>query len=175
MNNERWVGAAVSPVLRLWMWVSELMATAGLFHRELQGGCALGVGHRGVIVGNPPLLWLRKGVPEWRLSLCQGGGQAWAHRPSWYLSATWQALSMSCYCWVPPSQFVKGNSVTMSGRDTLRPWERPSSVVAAYTVVCTYAAHISSPLSPDLDLDRYRLSPNKNVMKTSKTPSKHIG
>ena len=63
-----------------------------------------------------PSLWLRKAVPDWRLPLCQGGGQAWAHRPSWYLLATWQALNMSCYCLVPPSQFVKGNSVTRPGR-----------------------------------------------------------
>lgn len=35
------------------MWVSELMETAGLLHKELQGGCALGTGHRGVIIGNP--------------------------------------------------------------------------------------------------------------------------
>lgn len=45
--------SAVPPALRLWMWVIELMGTAGLLHKELQGGCALGTGHRGVIVGNP--------------------------------------------------------------------------------------------------------------------------
>lgn len=92
-----------------------------------------------------PLLWLRKAVPEWRLSLCQGRGQAWAHRPSWYLSATWQVLNMSCYCFVLPSQFVKGNSVKVLGRVMLRPWERPSSVVSAFLVVCTYTVHIASP------------------------------
>lgn len=37
------------------MWVSEPMETAGLLHKELQGGCALGTGHRGVIIGNPLL------------------------------------------------------------------------------------------------------------------------
>lgn len=45
--------SAVSPVLRLWMWVSELMETAGLLHKELQGGCTLGTVNRGVIIGNP--------------------------------------------------------------------------------------------------------------------------
>lgn len=124
--------------LRSWHWAS------GRDHRE------------------SPSLWLRKAVPDWRLPLCQGGGQAWAHRPLWYLLATWQALNMSCYCLVPPSQFVKGNSVTKPGRETLRPWERPSSVVSAYTVVCTYTVHTSSPLSPDWDLNRYcRLIRNK--------------
>lgn len=70
-----------------------------------------------------PSPWLQKAVPDWSLPLCQGGGQAWAHRPSWYLLATWQALNMSCYCSVPPSQFVKGNSVTRPGMETLRPFK----------------------------------------------------
>lgn len=35
------------------MWVSDLMETAGLLHKEPQGGCAPGTGHRGVIEGNP--------------------------------------------------------------------------------------------------------------------------
>lgn len=35
------------------MWVSELMETAGLLHKNLQGGCNLGTGNRGVILGNP--------------------------------------------------------------------------------------------------------------------------
>lgn len=69
-----------------------------------------------------PSLWLRKAVPDCRLPPCQGGGQAWAHRPSWYLSATWQVLNMSCYCFVLASQFVKANSVTAPGKETLRPW-----------------------------------------------------
>lgn len=47
--------SVVPPVLRLWMWVSELIETAGLLHKELQGGCTLGTGHRGVIIGNPLL------------------------------------------------------------------------------------------------------------------------
>lgn len=104
-----------------------------------------------------PSLWLRKAVPDWRLPLCQGGGQAWAHRPLWYLSATWQALNMSCYCLVPPpSQFVRGNSVSISRVGKLRPWERPCSVVSA----CTYTVHTSSPLSPEW-------SETKTVMITS--------
>lgn len=70
-----------------------------------------------------PSLWLQKAVPDWSLPLCQGGGQAWAHRPLWYLLATWQALNMSCYCSVPPSQFVNGNSVTRPGKEALRPFK----------------------------------------------------
>lgn len=49
---ELWESAG-PPVIRLCMWVSELMGTAGLLHKELQGGCALGTRHRGVIAGNP--------------------------------------------------------------------------------------------------------------------------
>lgn len=45
--------SAVPPGLRLGMWVSEPMETAGLLHQELQGSCALGIRHRGVIIGNP--------------------------------------------------------------------------------------------------------------------------
>lgn len=47
--------SAVPPVLRLRIWVSELMETAGLLQGDLRGGCALGMEHRGVIIGNPLL------------------------------------------------------------------------------------------------------------------------
>ncbi len=95
-----------------------------------------------------PSLWLRKAVPVWRLPLCQGGGQAWAHRPLWYLLATWQALNMSCYCLVLPSQFVKGNSVTRPGRKTLRPWEQLTVVLFQPTRQFAHTLlHIQPPVS----------------------------
>lgn len=120
-----------------------------------------------------PSLWLRKAVPDWSLPLCQGGGQAWAHRPSWYLLATWQALNMSCYCSVPPSQFVKGNSVK-------RPRGKIGglcSVVSACTVVRTYADHTSSPKSPEQDhngcciLIRHKNSQHKKLQKLPSPPT----
>lgn len=114
------------------------------YTRNDRGACALGTRRRGVIVGNP----LHSG--SGRLSLeaapVPGRGQAWARRPLWYLSATWQALNMSRYCSVPPSQFVKGNSVSVFPRARKpRLRERPSSVVSAYTVV-SRCSHIRAPV-----------------------------
>lgn len=45
------------------MWVSELVETAGRLHKELQGGCALGTGHRGVIAGESPFALAQEGCP----------------------------------------------------------------------------------------------------------------
>lgn len=100
------------------------MVTAALLHKELRANCGSwqwmqGHDHR----ESPIPLWLVKAVPDWSLPPCQGGGQAWARRPSWYLLATWQALNMSCYCSVPPSQFVKANCVTRPERETLWPFQ----------------------------------------------------
>lgn len=69
--------SAVPPGLRLWIWVSELMETAVFLHKNLQGGCALGNGHRGVIIGNPCCsgsgrLSLTEGCPRARLGVRRG-------------------------------------------------------------------------------------------------------
>lgn len=61
VNDERWSRAAVGelwacaepPVLRLWMQVSELVETAALLQKELQGGFTVGTGHRAWSWGNP--------------------------------------------------------------------------------------------------------------------------
>lgn len=133
--------SAVPPVLRLWMCVNEPMETAGLLHKELQGGCALGTGHRGVIAGNPHC------SDSGRLSLTGGcpramvGGRLRHTGPC----DTRQPLGKPSVC--PASRCVKGNSVTVLGKIMLRPWQRQCSVTLAYTVVCTCRPHIKPSLS----------------------------
>jgi len=45
------------------MWVSELMETAGLLHKERQGGLCSWHQAQGRDRGESPPLWLRKAVP----------------------------------------------------------------------------------------------------------------
>lgn len=86
------------PVIRLWMWVSELMETAGSLQEELQGGCSLGTGHRGVIVGNP----LRSGSGRLSLTRCCPGARVGGRRghtgPCDTCQPLGKPLSLSCYC-----------------------------------------------------------------------------
>lgn len=101
------------------MWVSELMETAGSLQEEPQGGCSLGTGHRGVIVGNP----LRSGSGRLSLTRCCPGARVGGRRghtgPCDTCQPLGKPLSLSCYCLVLPSQFVKGNSVSVfPGRET---------------------------------------------------------